>query len=82
MTVVAYEGARQTAYRLYVTYDADLDVSAMAKVTGYSAAVVAHLVAQRATPPRVLVPEELDPDLNRAVIIALSDDLNITYHEN
>jgi saccharopine dehydrogenase-like NADP-dependent oxidoreductase len=82
MRVIAMADDGATAsYNMLVMYDTALRMSAMAKATGYSGAVVAHLVAQRATPPGVLVPEELDPDINQALITALSDDLNITYHE-
>jgi saccharopine dehydrogenase-like NADP-dependent oxidoreductase len=78
MRVVAQSERTRSYYELCTLYDAHLGMSAMAKVTGYTAADTARLAALGRTPAGVMAPEELNWQTNAELIEGLSAELGIT----
>jgi saccharopine dehydrogenase-like NADP-dependent oxidoreductase len=79
MRVVARKGTRTATYDTLDAYEHRMDMSAMARTTGFSAAAVAHEVARPDSriPVGVMAPEELSGAVNSALIESLSRDLDI-----
>lgn len=65
MRVTVKKGRLKSVTEIFDTYDHDLQFSAMARVTGFSAAAVARILAQGSIPPGVHAPEEMAPEVLR-----------------